>query len=283
MRSRTRAARARVVLFAALTLPLAPLQIKTGFDEGKELVVTVLKVSVLRCASVTSATWEPDAPCQTGHGRGGHPRCEGGCQVGASRGVLPGWRTCLGNILPCLALLAPTCFVGDAHLSRAAVQCARPLFVLCIHTRHTTLVCHARPRAAVCCRSRLPRYLAPHFFTKSGKQSANAAFGCLLSLCSFSFASEEVQMNGWRQILHCEVTGARRLSEFTRQAPLATGGLPRPAGAGRDMHNISRAHLQRERSRVLLQLAACSRHEARVRCRQAEAARPRLASASSGV
>ena len=58
---------------------------------------------------------------------------------------------------------------------------------------------------------------------------------------------------------------------------------PRRGGAGRDMHNVSRAHLQRERSRVLLQLAACSRHEARVRCRQAEAARPRLASASSGV
>ena len=45
------AARARVVLSAALTLPLALLQIKTGFDEGKELVVTVLKVSGLhqRC------------------------------------------------------------------------------------------------------------------------------------------------------------------------------------------------------------------------------------------
>ena len=44
------ATRAAVVLRAALTLPLALLQIKTGFDEGKELVVTVLKVSSLRAA-----------------------------------------------------------------------------------------------------------------------------------------------------------------------------------------------------------------------------------------
>ena len=34
----------RLVPRAALTPPRAPLQIKTGFDEGKELVVTVLKV-----------------------------------------------------------------------------------------------------------------------------------------------------------------------------------------------------------------------------------------------
>jgi hypothetical protein len=83
------ATRAAVVLRAALTLPLALLQIKTGFDEGKELVVTVLKVSCVPCSVLrqllASTTRAPHAPCQTGHGRGGHPRCEGGCQVGALR------------------------------------------------------------------------------------------------------------------------------------------------------------------------------------------------------
>lgn len=36
-------------------------------------------------------------------------------------------------------------------------------------------------------------------------------FGCLLSECSFSFASVEVQMNVDRQMLHCEVRGVAML------------------------------------------------------------------------
>lgn len=67
---------------------------------------------------------------------------------------------------------------------------------------------HATQRKAVFMRavrrSARSAFARPHFLaTKSGKQSANAALGCLLSLCSFSFDSEEVQMKGCRQILHC--------------------------------------------------------------------------------
>ena len=40
----------------------------------------------------------------------------------------------------------------------------------------------------------------------SSHSPANVCFGCLLSLCSFSFVSVLVQMKGCRQILHC---GAR--------------------------------------------------------------------------
>jgi hypothetical protein len=74
--------------------------------------------------------------------------------------------------------------------------------------------------ACVCARRR------PHFFTvgvKSGKQSAKAAFGCLLSLCSFSFTSVEVQMKGCRQILHCAAGQPHASRSASRGAGAAAG------------------------------------------------------------
>lgn len=71
-----------------------------------------------------------------------------------------------------------------------------------------------------------------------------ACFGCFASLCSFSFASLLVQMNGCKQILHCYGRQAKAKRRVNRGA----GGLSAPE-----------ARLDSHRRLVLLQLRALRR------------------------
>ena len=100
----------------------------------------------------------------------------------------------------CLSLAEPQhVSMAMAHpqpRSRAVRAAAPRQGAMLHHTPHNE---QQSSRAVRCAARSVSHFLA----TKSGKQSANAALGCLLSLCSFSFDSEEVQMKGCRQILHC--------------------------------------------------------------------------------
>ena len=87
---------------------------------------------------------------------------------------------------------------------------------------------------------------------------AKVCLGCLLSLCSFSFTSAEVQMKGCRQILHCAAPNWRVSDSQQR--------LAKEAGAA--------ARLQRQRGLVLLQLASLA--SARGSCLVAGARHGRL-------
>ncbi len=105
---------------------LAAAQIKTGFDEGKELVVTVLKVRararlpggpLVRLPAACSPR-RPGAAA-AGNGRGGYPRGEGGRQVSA-RALLHARRPA------CFAALGPPARSrGGAPGSRAARAAGR--------------------------------------------------------------------------------------------------------------------------------------------------------------